>query len=225
MLRRLLLLRQQVCLPLAHPPPPPSLITAVRQLCLGGRQPFHCSGTPFYPVVPLRVLRPLCLTHPVDSTGSTSLWYLAPRCPEPVCANGSLSLCSLGRAYSSLLQTAAILFLPVLPVCLPASVALKPNGLTQSPVFASVSLLPLSSRSVRTLLLFFFNRHTSPHSAIGRILWLQTRGTFRVDLAVCSGGCRRCRCHPRINVHLSAKTESKSLLKMCAVSKMTKSSG
>lgn len=208
------------------PPPHPHPLLSLQygsSVWVGGSHPIVLAP-PFYPAVPLRVLRPLCLTHPVDSTGSKSLWYLAARCPEPVCAKGSLSLCSLGRAYNSLLQTAAILFLPVLPVCLPASVALKPNGQTQSPVFASVSLLPPSSRPARTLL-FFFNRHTSPHSAIGRILSLQTRGTFRVDLTVCSGGCRRCRCHPRINVHLSAKTESKSLLKMCAVSKMTKSSG
>lgn len=100
---------------LCRPPPSCSLITAVRQRCLGGSHSIVLAPPPHHLSVLLWVLAPQCPPHPVERTGTKSLWYLAPRCPGQV----TLTASCLFSPRTELPQTAAILLLLVLPVCPP----------------------------------------------------------------------------------------------------------
>lgn len=70
-------------------PPSCSLITAVRQPCLGSSHSIShcCAALPW-------ALAPLCPTHPVETTGPSSLWYLAPCWSVQIGAFYRLSACT-----------------------------------------------------------------------------------------------------------------------------------
>jgi len=97
---------------------------------------------PLHLSVLLGVLAPLCPLHPVEGSGSKSLWYLALWCPEQV---KPLVFCLFSHwpAFTTFSAADRRHLVTASAASLPASAALKPNRLTQPLLFASISLLPL----------------------------------------------------------------------------------
>lgn len=117
-----------MCLPLGWPPPPPhtppscSLITAVRQPCLGSSHSIGhcCAALPW-------ALAPLCPTHPVETTGPAlcDTWH-----PVGLCRSG----CSSSFLPGPSAQRSAADRRHLVCACaagLPASAALTPNNRPQ----------------------------------------------------------------------------------------------
>lgn len=132
------------CVCLLCPPTPPTLPVAL-SLQYGSsvwEAAIPLFSRPLHLSVLLWVLAPLCLPHPVERTGSKSLRYLAPRCPEQV----TLTAFYLFSPWTELTTLSAADRRHLVTACaagLPASAALTPNHLTHPQVFANVSLLPL----------------------------------------------------------------------------------
>lgn len=117
----------------APTPPSCSLITAVRQPCLGSSHSIsHCCA----------VGAGTALPDPPCGNGRPQLSVILGTLLA--CADrGFLSLVCLHRAHNGLLQTAAILFVPVPLVCLP--LLHSPNSRTQLPA----PVFPLLFRCVQ----------------------------------------------------------------------------
>ena len=127
---------------------------------------------PLHLSVLLWVPAPLCPPHLVVGTGSKSLWYLAPRCPEQV----MLTAFCLFSPWTELTTISAADRRHLVTACaagLPSSAALKPNRRTQPQVFASVSLLPLLFCTMfpRTQLTDAFCRCTHLELLDGNYTW------------------------------------------------------